>query len=504
MKIKASSSVGAALSHVFVVMLENRSFDHMLGFSNLRGTDAETGQPTAIEGLTAGNGGEGSNTDAKGAVFHAHTPADWAMAFDPPHDFASVQEQLCGVGGTYAAPKQRNGGFVSRYSHLDPSNPDAIMRCYAPEQVPVMTTLAREFAVCDRWHSSLPGPTWPNRFFVHAASSAGLDDSPSGLTSVSSLVFNGYRFANGTIYDRLDQAGLPWRVYHGDAFPQVLAISGMSLNIPRGRFKDFADFPADVQSADYAPVYTFIEPNYGHTITHGGDFTCGNSQHPKDDVTRGDALLKTIYETIRNSPLWESSALIITYDEHGGFYDHVFPPSAVPPGDAITNTGNNHHNFDFALLGVRVPAIIVSPFVPRGTIDHTLYDHTSILATLEQLFNLSPLTNRDRDANTLSHLFSLENPRTAATDAPSSLPAPATSGITCEEIAAEINHDAANLSAPLDSTLEGFLHVAFLRDQQVTPPQEQPQRTAQYQQITTKGQALAYMDQVRQRLAGSA
>src|SRR5438105_9472171 len=184
------------------------------------------------------------------------------------------------------------------------------MKCYSPEQLPVLTTLAQEFAVCDHWFSSMPGPTWPNRFFVHAASSVGLDDSPALPSEVTSVLFNGYKFDNGTIYDRLDDENIDWTIYHGDVLPQALAISGMTAHLFDGHIKNFADFSHDVNNPAYATSYAFIEPNYGHVST---DFTCGNSQHPKDDVTRGEKLLKTIYETIRNSPHWDSSILIITY-----------------------------------------------------------------------------------------------------------------------------------------------------------------------------------------------
>lgn len=484
------------IKHVFVVMLENRSFDHMFGLSNIEGNDAITTLPTAIDGLNATNN---SNSDASGHVFYTYAPASWAMPFDPPHEFNDVQEQLCGLGGTYDDIKQKNSGFVTRYSHRDAVHPGEIMQCFAPDQLPVLNTLAKEFAVCDRWHSSIPGPTWPNRFFIHAASSGGLDDSPVGLPLFGSALFNGYKFDNGTIYDCLDDAGLEWRIYHDDAFPQALAISGMQANLLRGRFEKFAEFSQHVNNPNYAPVYTFIEPNYGHAFTYGRDFTCGNSQHPKDDVTSGEKFLKKIYETIRNSPHWNESLLIITYDEHGGFYDHVFPPATVAPGDGITDPESNHHNFDFKLLGVRVPTVIISPLIPRGTIDHTLYDHTSVLATLEHLFGLQPLTKRDQEANTFTHLFSLREPRT---DAPNTLPAAASSGIVCDELTAELLRDASNLEAPIDNVLKGFLHVAFLRDQQVsTTSEEKQQRLDQYQQITTQGGALAYMDEVRQRIA---
>src|SRR5712691_13058638 len=109
------------------------------------------------------------------------------------------------------------------------------------------------------------------------------------------------------------------------------------------------------------------------------DFVGGNSQQPKDDVTRGEALLKQVYETIRRSPHWESSVLIVIYDEHGGFYDHVPPPQTVAPGDAVTDSGNNTNHFDFKQLGVRIPTVIISPLIPKGVIDTTIYDHTSVL-----------------------------------------------------------------------------------------------------------------------------
>jgi phospholipase C len=162
--------------------------------------------------------------------------------------------------------------------------------------------------------------------------------------------------------------------------------------------------------------------------TTSEDFTCGNSQHPLDDVTRGERLIKQVYETIRNSPLWQESVLVITYDEHGGFFDHVEPPAAVAPGDPISDEDNNHHDFKFDRLGVRVPSVIVSPLIPRGTIDHTTYDHTSVLATVERLFGLRPLTERDSAANDFLHLFSLSSPRL---DTPATLPEPAESGFRC-------------------------------------------------------------------------
>ncbi len=367
------------------------------------------------------------------------------------------------------------------------------MKCYAPDQLPVLTALVQEFAVCDHWFSSMPGPTWPNRFFIHAATSGGLDHSPSTANVASSILFNGYKFDNGTIFDRLDDEGLNWTIYHGDPFPQALAISGMTVRAAEGRFRDFEDFSRDVHDPGYATSYTFIEPDYHTTL----DFVCGNSQHPKDDITRGEALLKTIYETIRTSPHWESSVLIITYDEHGGFYDHVPPPQTVAPGDTPTDPENSHFSFDFTQLGVRVPAIVISPLIPGGIIDHSVYDHTSVLATVEHIFGLLPLTGRDKQAHSLNHLFSLATPRT---DAPLTLPEPARSGIPCgdeveERIAARQLIE--NIPNP---SIQGFLHVAFLRDMHTASPTEKEQLTANYLNINTHQDAIRYMADVSRKI----
>jgi phospholipase C len=474
-------------------MLENRSFDHMLGFSNLQGIDAITGKPTTIEGVDPARDW---NLDPKGNKVPVYTPAKWAMDYDPGHEFTDVKLQLTGVNGNY--PDINNSGFIADFARINPANAGEIMQCYTPEQLPVLTTLAREFAVCDHWFSSMPGPTWPNRFFIHAASSGGLDHSPTQENVATSILFNGYKFDNGTIYDRLDDEGLNWMVFRGDLFPQALAISGMTIRAAEGCFQGFDDFSERVNDPNYNITYAFIEPDY-HISS---DFVCGNSQHPKDDVTRGEALIKKVYETIRNSPHWESSLLIITYDEHGGFYDHVPPPRAVAPGDTPSDPENNLFSFDFKQLGVRVPAIIVSSLIPRGTIDHTVYDHTSALATVESLYGLQPLTNRDKVANALNHLLSLATPRT---DAPTILPEPAQSGISCagetvESLSAQqMVANPERAAAPPDPSVQAFLHVAFLRDVRLSPQEDREQLMQRYMSIHSRREARDYLIQVRQK-----
>ena len=422
------------IRHVFVLMLENRSFDHMLGVSGITGTDAVTGAPTRVDDLV---GNPQANPDPVGGSIAAGPRADFALdsdVGDPGHEFDDVLEQLTGLaswpaGGMPGYPPITNDHYVANFRQRGSSDPSATMRCFEPDQLPILDTLAREFAVCDRWFCSMPGPTWPNRLFVHAASSAGLDDSPGTWDTVTTTLVDGYRFDNGTLYDRLEQKCLDWLVFEGDETPQVFSLSNMNFNALQGRFRDFEDFRDSVNDPLFPASYSFIEPHYGNIMPWTDqDFTCGNSQHPLDDVTRGERLIKDVYEAVRNSPHWETSLIIVTYDENGGFFDHAVPPPAVPPGDSVTDNENVHKHFDFSRCGPRVPAVVISPWIPRGTIDHTRYDHASVVRTVSDLLGLGSLTDRDRAANSLAHLLSLQVPRT---DAPLTLPEVAESGWRC-------------------------------------------------------------------------
>jgi phospholipase C len=195
------------------------------------------------------------------------------------------------------------------------------------------------------------------------------------------------------------------------------------------------------------------------------------------------------------------------YDEHGGFYDHAAPPATVAPGDSVTDPENSRYNFDFKPLGVRIPTVIVSPLIPQGTIDHTVYDHTSVLATVENIFGFQPLTDRDRHANTFKHLLSLATPRT---DAPITLPEPSNSGIPCEgdEEVGAVNRildvrTTPKATAPVDPSLQGFVHVAFLRDLNTSPTEERERLAAKYANINTQLDAQQYMEEVRQKVKGT-
>lgn len=409
-----------------VLMLENRSFDHLVGY-------LKTINPS-VAGLT---GGEYDNfpdplTQQQSPVAVSPTAA-FVMPFDPPHEFCDVQKQLYGPDptGTLCSNPQVDPALMNGFLYCGnqaaaaknvPTQGFRVMECFTPDQVPCLTTLAQQFALFNFWYSSLPGPTWPNRFFVHAATSGGLSDSPG-----TEAIVLGYAFKNGTIYHALANAGHDWRIYH-DGLPQTAGIDSLRwayVDPFTRNFREMKYFVQDVQ-AGILPEYTFIEPRYGGFLDT--DFVKGNSMHPQDDIRDGDKLVQLVYETLRNSNYWQDTMLIITFDEHGGFFDHVPPPAAVPTGDDTTYA-NAADNFGFDLYGVRVPAIVISAYTQKGTVigndatdQATQFDHASILATVEARFGLPSLTARDKAANTLDAALNLDSPRTDAPTKLQSLP----------------------------------------------------------------------------------
>ncbi|MBV8046472.1 MAG: alkaline phosphatase family protein [Paludibacterium sp.] len=461
------------INHVFVLMLENRSFDHIFGFSDITGTDAVTGAPTRANGLDA------AAPPANPLPGNASVPASVGDApfqlsagnKDPGHEFSNTLVCLCGggawsapnidadgrlAGNAYpqAAPGLANSGFVANAVDGGSDAPGLVMRSFSREQLPVLNALAREFVLCDAWYSSLPGPTWPNRFFVHAASSAGLDDSPSNMATAEDFAL-GFDLPNGTIFDRLTSKGLDWKVIEGDAFPQVLAIKGMTAAEANGHFHDIDHLSEVINDPAFNAAYVFIEPDYD--VLH--NFQGGNSMHPLGDVRRGEQLIKTVYETLHASSVWDSSLLVVLFDEHGGFYDHVAPPVATPPGDTQPGSANNRHNFAFDRLGLRVPCIIASPWVGQNIIDHRPYDHSAIAKTLANLFDLgAPLTARDNAAQGFESLL-----LNAKRNTPDTLQNPAPGPLAATTATA----------SGADASTAGFAQVALARHLSITPPAAQ-------------------------------
>jgi phospholipase C len=409
------------INHFVVLMLENRSFDHLFGSLNKINPN--------IAGLT----GEESCPDsyAAGASAKVRPATDFKMTFDPGHEFEDIQTQLYGLDPAHpglpkppANPAAMSGFIDSAYPAAQAVKPPAdrlkVMEYFPPGALAVLSTLAQQFAVFNYWHSSLPGPPWPNRFFAHAGTSGGLTDSPD-----TGAILKGFAFQNGTIYDQLHQAGRSWRVYH-DGTPQCIGIKSLRdeyLTPGTTHFSDWTDFDDDIWN-NALPDYSFIEPRYNI----GSQYVGGTSMHPLDDLRLGEQLVKDVYELIRQSPTyWNDTMIIIAFDEHGAFYDHVPPPLAVPTGDDV-HYSNPEHPFAFDLLGVRVPAIVISAYTSANTVigkdpkdPATRFDHASILKTVADRFSLPGLTQRDKQANSLAVALTLNAPRS---DAPSVLTDP--------------------------------------------------------------------------------
>jgi phospholipase C len=265
------------------------------------------------------------------------------------------------------------------------------MGCFSPEMLPVLSGLARGFAVCDHWFGSAPTETLPNRAFTLSGTSQGhMDDKTKTFTAPS-------------ICSELSKADVSWKVYGYDAAPLTQHTFPDLAAAPATNFGLFTDFQHDA-AAGTLPGFAFLEPSWGAT---------GNSQHPNYDVALGEQLIHEVYTALRDGPGWNNTLFILTYDEHGGLYDHVSPPTtAVPPDNTAGEFG-----FDFKRFGPRVPTVLVSPLIPAGTVYRvpqgaTPFDHTSILKTVETRWSLPPLTARDAAAVDVGGALTLDTPRT--------------------------------------------------------------------------------------------
>lgn len=493
----------AKIQHIVVLMLENRSFDHLFGRLN------------ALNPRIAGLTGSESNYDDPNAPqpgqLRTVSVADrFDMPFDPPHEFPDVQVQLFGPAadqpGRWNPPvvPAPMSGFVFRtlaaVPNLYPEDAARVMSGFAPEQIPVLSALAQQFAICNSWYSSLPGPTWPNRFFVHAATSGGLVRSPSELQVIA-----GFSFKNGTIYDRLGKSG--WRIYH-DGLPQTIGISDLRWNYLKqvdspfdSNFRPMAEFRADLAAGDL-PQYTFIEPNYDT----GNNYVGGNSMHPLNDIRNGEGLVKLVYESLRGSSFWESSMLVITFDEHGGFYDHVSPPGSVATGDDH-RYAEPEQPFAFDRLGVRVPALVISPYTAPRTVlgsglagDSLWFDHSSVPATVAKRFGLQTLTARDAQASTLDAALNLADPRLGSGDAPVDLPDAAPAPAVTAALAPPPPASAAGGSSPISDNQRTFLALALACDLEMTPVAAHPALRQRYGEIQGQAEAADYIKEVSSKI----
>ncbi len=350
----------APVDHVVVLMMENGSFDRMVGA--VRPAAPFDGVDFARPFVNPGPDGQ-EVTQAETRTRSIHR--------DPEHTLPDSLDQY--ANGT-------NTGFVRNFARMYPrataEERQEIMGVYPRGFLPALHMLAENFVLCDRWFSSLPGPTWINRLFAHAGSSMGKVSEPGSLFSSKLHLYD-----ERTLYDELSDAGVAWRIYFGDV-PQSLVLSHQFAHL--GNYRRYAHFADDVRDGDL-PAYSFIEPTYFGPAQ--------NDQHPPHDVLRGDALIAEVYNALRGNPgLFARTLLIVLYDEHGGFCDHVVPPGTVPPDD-------HTHHFGFDRLGFRVPSILISPLLDPGVCSR-VFDHTSLIRLMANRHpGVRPLGRRAAQAN---------------------------------------------------------------------------------------------------------
>jgi len=341
----ASAETTDPFRHIIVLMLENRSFDHALGA--LQAVIPVEGVPPA--------GPPRTNLDINGVPVAQLPDAIDVVRPDPKHECKDVLEQL----------REDNGRFVKNFQNAHPdAAPEPVMTYHKLDSLRALHKLAREFAVFDKWFSSVPGPTWTNRLFAMSGTSRGRVLMPQS-------VFHPHlhKYDQPSVFRRLEEAKRTHRIYRGD-FPLALLLEDRRNLEAARNISTFADFLADADGSESAfPEFAFIEPRY---------LVNANDDHPPHPMGAGERLVSEVYEKLRaNTELWESTLLVVTFDEHGGFYDHCSPDDTVPPD-------NRHDEYTFDRLGVRVPTIFVSPWLKQQVIGAHC-DHTSLLRSLRPL-----------------------------------------------------------------------------------------------------------------------
>lgn len=442
------SASPSPIKTVVVLVMENRSFDHMLGWMKRLNPE--------IDGVTGREWNPANASDpAAGRVYFRDGAA--YVDPDPGHSFQEIRQQVFGYDDDAADNPPRMDGFAQQARSIGGgAMSDAVMRGFNPADVAVYRELVSQFAVCDRWFASVPSSTQPNRLFVHSGTSGG------ATSNNPTLLAEGY--PQRTIFDNLHDAGLSFGVYFQDV-PAVLFYRNLR------KLKYLLDFhPLRPSFADHARRGTL--PNYAVIEQHYLDSKLdpANDDHPSHDVYQGQMLVKYVYETLRASPQWNQTLLVITYDEHGGFFDHVPTPVAgVPSPDGIV--GPPPYNFTFDRLGVRVPAILVSPWIDRGTVVHgphgptptSQYEHSSIPATVKKIFGLPQdfLTRRDAWAGTFEGV--VQGRTEPRTDCPEQLPTPTRIRQTEADEEAKLSEFQQEI-IQLASVLNGDHHLATLQD----------------------------------------
>ena len=386
------------LKHIVVLMMENRSFDHMLGSLKQK--------YPKINGLT----GNESNPDTNGATVKVQQKAEFQSQLDPDpdHHFPGVDLQIFGAlpGPGRVANMQ---GFVKDYfsQTKDVNRSHNIMFYFdAEKDLPVLSTLATEYAVFNGWFSSIPGPTICNRAFAHYGTSFG---------QVGMDIFYILDTSIMSVYERMVQAGHTAKIYYYDQPSSTMEIVNLLKNQPQ-IFGTLDQFISDC-SGNTLPEYSFIEPCYNDHPGPDGGQILASDQHPDHNVREGERFIANVYNAIRTNPtLWQNTVLLVVYDEHGGIYDHVVPPACTPDGKTATaDATGTGEPFAFDRLGIRVPAVLVSPWIPRGTVvpgtedpaNAQIFEHASIPATVTNFFlnGDAKRTVREQKANTFLGLL---------------------------------------------------------------------------------------------------
>lgn len=457
----SAASLLGSIDHIVVLMLENRSLDHLLGFLY---TDDGNVSPAAdpFEGLT----GKETCPDSAGKqweVFRigADTPDAYFMpGADPGEGYAATNNQLYGATGTPAAGAVASmTGFITDYESAIAENkrkgwyvvpgttPQLIMGCYTEQTLPVLHALAKGYAVCDHWFASVPTMTMPNRAFVCAGTSQGhMDDMTKSFTIPS-------------IFGQMSQHDLWWKIYGYDQapltwsdFPDISDADPSHFGLFKESKPDFvagSDFLSDCATGSL-PAYAFLEPSWP---------TTGNSEHPNFNMALGEQLLLDVYQAVSRGPAWNKTLLIITFDEHGGCYDHVPPPwGATPPDNCLGEFG-----FRFDRFGPRVPTLLISPLIKEGTVfrvpnSATPLDHTSILATIEKRWRLPALTKRDAAAKDVGAVLTLGQPRIDDPLQGFNAPVEPSTPQTLAEQSSHLQHVQAELIARADGSAWGVPH----------------------------------------------
>jgi len=365
------------VEHIIIYMQENHSFDSYFGMLG-RGdgfTLGPDGLPTNSNPLADGSSVTVRHASAENAS--SHSGQNWNATHD-----------------------EINGGAMDGFAR---QSPDSLVY-WDRTDLPFYDGLASQFVVCDRWFASCPGQTHPNRRYLQAGTSVGLVE-----TSIDKVLATPDA-PNGTIWDRLNAYGIPWVDYYYDVpdialFPRVF-LSNLDKVATTDRFL------ADCRSGSL-PAVSLVSPG-----------TQTWTEEPVHDIQRGEAFSAMVVNAVMQSPNWSSTVMFFMYDEHGGFYDHVPPPAAIPPDDippAIdVATGDRPGGFD--RYGIRVPAVVISPFAKKDHVSHVVHDHTSVLRFIETKWNLGALTYRDANADNLLDTLDFA---TAAFADPPILPEPA-------------------------------------------------------------------------------